>query len=78
MTGTNTKIVPATTPGIDSGSPEVCIASKYSAYTDRRTGTPKVFEAENTVVTDVWVGNLFDTHRSRRKQLRETYSKVAL
>ena len=65
-------------PGIDSGSPEVCIASKYSAYTDRRTGTPKVFEAENTVVTDVWVGNLFDTHRSRRKQLRETYSKVAL
>lgn len=66
-------------PGVDPpNAPQVIIASKYSSYVDRRSGVAKTFQASNTPVTDVWVGNLIDTHRSRRKQLKETYSKVAL
>lgn len=64
--------------GLDTGTPEVIIASRYSSFTDRRSGVVKTFQASNTKVTDVWVGNLIDTQRSRRRQLRETYSKVAL
>lgn len=66
-------------PGVDPpNAPQVIIASKYSSYLDKRSNTQRTFQASTTPVTDVWVGNLIDTHRSRRKQLKETYSKVTL
>ena len=66
-------------PGLDGpGSPVVCIASKSADYIDRRSGVHKVFSPALTAVTEVWVGNLFDVHRSRAKQLRQTYSKQSV
>lgn len=58
--------------------PKVVIASKYSSYTDRKSGVHKTFQASLTPVTDVWVGDKYDTHRSRANKIAQTYSKVDL
>ncbi|HLO40084.1 MAG TPA: hypothetical protein VK176_03610 [Phycisphaerales bacterium] len=66
-------------PGIDPlDGPVVSVVSKYSDYTDKRTGVHKTFQAAITPVTDVWVGDKYDTHRSRANKISQTYSKVAL
>lgn len=62
------------TPGIEFGQgPKVSIQSKRSTLKD---GTVQD-EGEADVIS-CRVGNLYDTHRSRRGQLRETYQAATL
>lgn len=59
--------------GLDPGFPEVAILSR-ERIPDPEDPTPLPHaDPETTVVTSVRVGNVYDTIRRRRNQLRETY-----
>lgn len=68
-------------PGVDPPSaPHVCLVTPDSPARAAENGRPaRPFRAARLLpVTAVWVGNVLDTQRRRRKDIGETYTKVTL